>query len=107
MCAGPPAARSRACSRRNQLASDTFPHAGPLAPNGTMFDRQQRLARMRELIGRADRGGSMSIKDGNLLRWSGGAAIIGGACYLLVGLFHPLNIQSSVITATWLVVHIL
>ena len=49
----------------------------------------------------------MTVTTENLLRWSGIAAIIGGACYLLVGLFHPSNVPSSVVTTPWLVVHIL
>jgi len=49
----------------------------------------------------------MTVINENILRWSGIAAIIGGTCYLLVGLFHPLNVPSSVITTPWLVVHIL
>ena len=49
----------------------------------------------------------MKITTDNLIRWSGIAAMIGGICYVLVGVFHPLNIPASVTTTTWLVVHLL
>ena len=51
--------------------------------------------------------GAMKITASNLIRWAGLAAMIAGICFVLVGLFHPLNIVSSVTTARWGIVHIL
>ena len=47
------------------------------------------------------------ITASNLIRWAGFSVMIAGIFFVLVGLFHPLNILSSVTTAQWGVVHIL
>src|ERR1700690_3185612 len=49
----------------------------------------------------------MQITNANLIRWAGISAIVAGICYVLVGVFHPLNIASSVITPRWMIVHVL
>ncbi len=49
----------------------------------------------------------MPITTSNLIRWAGLSAIVAGICYVLVGVFHPLNIPASVTTAGWMVVHVL
>jgi hypothetical protein len=49
----------------------------------------------------------MPTTNADLIRWAGVSAIVAGICYVLVGLFHPLNIPSSVPTAQWSIVHIL
>ena len=49
----------------------------------------------------------MKITASVLSRWSGLAAMVGGLCYVLVGLFHPLNELASVTTPTWAFVHVL
>ena len=49
----------------------------------------------------------MKITTSKLIRWAGLSALLGGICYVLVGLFHPANIPSSVTTNTWAVVHVL
>jgi hypothetical protein len=41
------------------------------------------------------------------LRLAGLSAVLAGICYVLVGLFHPANVASSVATTPWQVVHIL
>lgn len=41
-----------------------------------------------------------------LFRLAGLSAIIAGLSFLVLGIFHPLNIISSVTTTTWIVVHI-
>jgi len=41
------------------------------------------------------------------LRLAGLSAVLAGTCYVLVGLFHPAHVASSVTTTSWLVVHIL
>jgi hypothetical protein len=41
------------------------------------------------------------------LRLAGLSAVLAGICYVLVGLFHPANVASSVTTTPWQVVHIL
>ena len=42
-----------------------------------------------------------------LLRLAGLSALLAGICYVLVGLFHPPHVASSVTTTSWLVVHVL
>ncbi len=49
----------------------------------------------------------MKITTANLIRWAGLAAMVAGLCYVLVGMFHPLNVFSSVTTTRWAIVHVL
>lgn len=49
----------------------------------------------------------MKITTANLIRWAGLSAIVAGIFYMLVGMFHPLNLLSSVSTAQWGIVHVL
>ena len=49
----------------------------------------------------------MPITTSNLIRLAGLSALVAGICYLLVGVFHPLNIPASVTTPQWVIVHIL
>ena len=49
----------------------------------------------------------MEITNRNLIRWAGLSAFVAGICYVLVGLFHPPNIVSSVTTTRWAVVHVI
>ena len=49
----------------------------------------------------------MKITTSKLIRWAGLSALLAGICYVLVGLFHPANVASSVTTSTWAVVHVL
>lgn len=51
--------------------------------------------------------GKMTVTTPKLLRWAGLSAIVAGILYGLVGIFHPLNVLSSVTTTRWTVVHIL
>ena len=41
-----------------------------------------------------------------LMRWAGLSAAVAGLCFIVVGMFHPVNVPSSVVTATWVNVHI-
>jgi len=41
----------------------------------------------------------------NVLRLAGLSALVAGICYVLVGVFHPPNVASSVTTTQWIVVH--
>jgi len=41
-----------------------------------------------------------------LRRWAGLSAIAAGLCFLVIGMFHPVNVPSSVTTPTWVIVHI-
>ena len=41
------------------------------------------------------------------MRWSGLCAAVAGSGFILVGLFHQLNVPASVTTATWANVHII
>ena len=43
----------------------------------------------------------------NLTNWAGLSAMVAGICYVIVGLFHPPNMLSSVTTPPWAIVHVL
>jgi hypothetical protein len=49
----------------------------------------------------------MKLTSDNLTRLAGLSALIAGSCYVLVGIFHPANIPSSVTTTRWEIVHVL
>jgi hypothetical protein len=49
----------------------------------------------------------MKITNENLIRLAGLSALIAGICYVLVGIFHPPNVASSVTTTRWQIVHVL
>ena len=49
----------------------------------------------------------MEITTHNLIRWAGISVMLAGVFYVLVGLFHPLNIPSPVTTPRWAIVHVL
>lgn len=49
----------------------------------------------------------MKMSTDNLMRLAGLCSILAGTCYVLVGLFHPPNLASSVTSARWQVVHVL
>ena len=48
----------------------------------------------------------MKITASTLMRLAGVSAMVTGLSIILIGMFHPLNISSSVTTATWVNVHI-
>jgi len=57
--------------------------------------------------------GNISIKESKpkmttstLMRLAGLSAIVAGLSIIVIGMFHPLNISSSVTTAAWINVHI-
>src|SRR5690242_4413344 len=50
---------------------------------------------------------NMKITASKLIRWAGLAAMVAGICYVVVGIFHPPNILSSVTTTQWVMVHVL
>jgi hypothetical protein len=43
----------------------------------------------------------------HLIRVAGLSALVAGACYVLVGIFHPANLPASVTTTRWEIVHVL
>jgi hypothetical protein len=49
----------------------------------------------------------MKLTTSNLMRWAGLSAVLSGICYVLVGMFHPPNIVSSVTTPEWAIVHVI
>ncbi len=49
----------------------------------------------------------MKFTSENLIRLAGLSALIAGACYVLVGIYHPTNLPSSVTTTRWEMVHVL
>ena len=59
--------------------------------------------------------GKISIKENKtkvtasastLMRLAGVSAILAGLCFIVIGMFHPVNVPASVTTATWVNVHI-
>jgi len=57
--------------------------------------------------------GKISIKENKtkitastLMRLAGLSAIMAGLCFIVIGMFHPVNVPASVTTATWVNVHI-
>src|SRR4051812_31796977 len=48
----------------------------------------------------------MKTSSADLIRLAGLSALIGGACYVFVGVFHPANVPESVTTTRWAVVHV-
>jgi hypothetical protein len=48
----------------------------------------------------------MKFTSDHLIRAAGLSALIAGICYVLVGIFHPANIPSSVTGARWEIVHV-
>jgi hypothetical protein len=41
-----------------------------------------------------------------LMRLAGLSAMVAGLCFIVIGMFHPLNVPAAVTTATWFYVHI-
>ena len=57
--------------------------------------------------------GKTSIKENKtkitastLMRLAGVSAMVAGLCFIVIGMFHPVNVPASVTTATWVNVHI-
>jgi len=57
--------------------------------------------------------GKNSIKENKtkvtaatLMRLAGVSAMLAGLCFIIIGMFHPLNVPVAVTTATWVNVHI-
>src|SRR5690349_2277601 len=48
---------------------------------------------------------TMKPPASNLIRWAGLSAMMAGICYVVVGMFHQINIFSSVTTTQWAIVH--
>ena len=46
------------------------------------------------------------ITASTLMRLASLAAMLAGLCYIVVGIFHPANVPSSVTTPTWAIVHV-
>ncbi len=49
---------------------------------------------------------SKTMTASALMPLSGGSAMLAGLCFIIIGLFHPENVPSSVTSATWVNVHI-
>lgn len=45
------------------------------------------------------------MNTNGLVRWAGLSAVVAGLCFVVVGLFHPPNILSSVSGSRWVIVH--
>ena len=57
--------------------------------------------------------GKISIKENKtkvtastLMRLAGVSAMVAGLCFIIIGMFHPLNVPAAVTTASWFYVHI-
>jgi len=48
----------------------------------------------------------MKITASTLMRLAGLSAMLAGLCFIIIGMFHPVNVPSSVTTTTWVIVHI-
>ena len=48
----------------------------------------------------------MKITTLKVIRLAGLSAMLAGVCFLVIGMFHPVNVLSSVTSATWVNVHI-
>lgn len=48
----------------------------------------------------------MKITASTLMRLAGLSAMLAGLCFIVIGMFHPVNVPASVTTATWVNVHI-
>lgn len=46
------------------------------------------------------------INSSTLMRLAGLSAMVAGLCFIVIGMFHPVNVPASVTTATWINVHI-
>jgi hypothetical protein len=46
------------------------------------------------------------ITTSTLMRLAGLSAILAGLCFIIIGMFHPVNVPASVTTVTWVNVHI-
>src|SRR6266498_1438880 len=46
------------------------------------------------------------ITTSTFMRLAGLSAILAGLCFIVIGMFHPVNVPASVTTATWVNVHI-
>jgi hypothetical protein len=55
----------------------------------------------------AGNGSRTTTTRSSLMRWAGLSALVAGVCYVLVGIFHPANVPSSVTTTRWEIVHII
>lgn len=49
----------------------------------------------------------MKVTPSTLTRWAGLSAVLAGLGFIIVGIFHPVNVPSAVTTATWINVHII
>src|SRR3954462_1205020 len=49
----------------------------------------------------------MKTTASNLIRWAGLSAMVAGIFFVIIGLFHPIEILPSVTTTRWAIVHAL
>lgn len=50
--------------------------------------------------------GKTKMTASTLMRLAGLSAILAGVCFIVMGMFHPINVPESVTTTTWVNVHI-
>jgi hypothetical protein len=49
----------------------------------------------------------MNVTNAKLIRLAGLSALIGGLCYVIVGVLHPANDPASVTTTSWAADHVI
>jgi hypothetical protein len=49
---------------------------------------------------------STKMTTSTLMQLAGVSAMVAGLCFIVIGMFHPVNVLSSVTTATWVNVHV-
>src|SRR5512141_3184319 len=46
------------------------------------------------------------LSASTLMRLAGVSAMLAGLCFIVIGIFHPLNVPEAVVTTTWVNIHI-
>ena len=46
------------------------------------------------------------MTSSTLMRLAGLSAVVAGLCFIIIGMFHPVNVPASVTTAAWVNAHI-
>jgi hypothetical protein len=54
----------------------------------------------------ANKEGKAKITASTLMRLAGLSAMVAGLCFIVIGMFHPLNVPAAAATSTWVIVHI-
>jgi hypothetical protein len=95
----------------SQKARESSPQSFPCCFAGVMISNRypyfSKGEKQMNTKRKTSKDSSRKITASNLIRWAGVSAMVAGLCFIAIGMFHPLNILSSVTTAQWGIVHIL